>query len=125
MALLSITSRSSEKAIFQVFDLLSLPGRIPSLRLGGLLKKSEELRDGQLLKPLNPEDSCVSQPATQACPYSLCCCHSRKELKCLLNLELFQTLKWYADLASLSDMPASYHSVFYDYVTSYTEKSHF
>lgn len=118
MTLLFITSRSGEKAIFQVFDLLSLSGRILSLGPGGY-SKTEKLRDGQLWKPLNSEDSCVSQPATQACQYSLWCSHSRKELKCSLNLELFQTLKQYADFSILSDMPAAYHSlVFYENITS-------
>lgn len=38
MTLLFITPRSGEKAIFQVFYLLSLSGRIPSLRPGGYSK---------------------------------------------------------------------------------------
>ena len=39
MTLLFTTSRTGEKAIFQVFDLLSLTGRILSLRPGGATQK--------------------------------------------------------------------------------------
>lgn len=52
MALLSITSSSSEKAIFQVFDLLSLPGRIPSLRLGGVTQKKWRAQGWATIKAL-------------------------------------------------------------------------
>lgn len=100
IALLFIPSRSGEEAVFQAFNLLSLSGKIMSLRPRSYSKTMKNLGMG-------PEST------TQACLCSLCCSHSKRELKWSLNLELFQTLKWYADLSGLLDTPASYHPLFF------------